>query len=55
VVKMASKVWFPAKLVSLLVLQNSMQNEFHCFAKLTGRFAKFLVLRKSQFCMFHYF
>jgi hypothetical protein len=46
---------FPAKLVLLLVSENLMQNKFCCFAKLTGHFAKFCVLRNNQFRMFHYF
>jgi hypothetical protein len=32
-----------------------MRNEFRCFAKLTGCFAKFRVSRNSQFRMFRYF
>jgi hypothetical protein len=36
-----SPLWFPAKLVSFCILQNTKQNEFCYFAKQTRRFAKF--------------
>jgi hypothetical protein len=42
-----AELGFPAKLVSLFGSRNSMRNKFHCFAKLTGCFAKISCFAKQ--------